>query len=199
MHEITAETAPDRRPAIVICAWDARDPLWDPVEDLSGEPWSPNGARTVAVSPTDPEALADTLTAHLKDQSTRALLLIGRSNGSQSFQLQMRAENRALTGGRRLDGIGPSVARVTAPVAEIVRALADVGLAAEATSEAEDDVGSYLLYRVLAGLPEDADTPAVGLLRAPIEGDAQAVQRAVKTTAQAIARHLSPLPRARAV
>lgn len=197
MHDTIADTAPDRRPAIVICAWDADDPVWDPIEDLSGAAWSPAGARTVAVPSADPEALAATLSAHLRDNGTRALLLIGRSRHAEGFQLQMRAENRSLRGGQRLDGVGPSVARVTAPVAEMVRALADEGLDAEATSEAEDDVGSYLLYRVLAELAEDADAPAVGLLRAPAEGDDQATRRAVKTTAQAMARHLSPLPRTR--
>lgn len=198
MHDTIADTPPDRRPAIVICAWDADDPVWDPIEDLSGEAWSPSGARTVAVPSADPEALAATLSAHLRDNGTRALLLVGRSRHAEGFQLQIRAENRALAGGQRLDGVGPSVARATAPVAEMVRALADEGLNAEATSDAEDDVGSYLLYRVLAGLSEDADTPAVGLLRAPTGGDDHAVQRAVKTTAQAMARHLSPLPRSRA-
>jgi pyrrolidone-carboxylate peptidase len=197
MHDTIADTPPDRRPAIVICAWDADDPVWDPVEDLSGEAWSPSGARTVAVPPSDPESLAATLAAHLRDTGTRALLLIGRSRHAHGFQVQIRAENRALTGGHRVDGIGPSVARATAPVADMVRALAEEGLQAEATSEAEHDVGSYLLYRVLSGLAEDLDTPAVGLLRAPTEGDDGAVQRAVKTTAQAMARHLSPLPRAR--
>lgn len=197
MHDTTAETTSDRRPAIVICAWDADDPVWDPVEDLSGEAWSPSGARTVAVPSADPEALVDTLSAHLRDNGTRALLLVGRSRRANGFQLQVRAENRALIGGERLDEVGPSLARATAPAAEIVRALADAGLEARATSEAEEDVGSYVLYRLLAGLPEHADTPAIGLLRAPPSGDDADVQRAVKTTAQAIARHLSPLPRAR--
>lgn len=197
MHD-TADTPPDRRPAIVICAWDADDPIWDPIEDLSGDPWSPEGARTVAVAPEAPEALADTLAGHLDHAGTRALLLLGRSRKGSGFQLQMRAENRAGGDGRGR-GVGPSVARATAPVAEMVRALADAGLEAEATSDAEDDVGSYLLYRILTGLPDDADTPAVGLLRAPAGGDEHVVQRAVKATAQAMARHLSPLPRARAV
>lgn len=197
MLDIAAETTPDHRPAIVICAWDADEAAWDPVEDLSGRPWNPNGARTVAVPADDPEALATTLSNHLSDQRTRALLLVGRTRRSEGFRMQMRAENRSLDGGKRMNTIGPGIARATAPVAEIVRALNEAGLAADASSDAEEDVGSYLLYRVLANLPEGADTPAIGLLRAPEHEADAAVQRAVKTAAQAMARHLSPLPRVR--
>lgn len=198
MIDTAAETTPDHRPAIVICAWDAAEVAWDPIEDLSGEPWSPAGARTVPVAAADPVALASTLSAHLNDKRTRALLLVGRTRRSDGFRLQIRAENRNLDSGERTDDVRPSVARATAPVADIVRALKEAGLAADASSDAEDDAGSYLLYSILANLAEDADTPAIGLLRAPAgEGDA-AVTRAVKTAAQAMARHLSPLPRSRA-
>jgi hypothetical protein len=79
----------------------------------------------------------------------------------------------------------------------MVAALHDAGLAASASSVCEGDAGSYLLYRVLSGLPDGADTPAIGLLRAPQGQPDAAVQRAVKAAAQAMARHLSPLPRAR--
>jgi len=90
------------------------------------------------------------------------------------------------------------MARATAPVAEIVRALGEAGLTADASSESEDDAGSYLLYRVLSGLRDGPDTPAIGLLRAPEHEPDAAVQRAVKAAAQAMARHFSPLPRSRA-
>lgn len=199
MPETAVETPPDPRPAIVICAWDADESGWDPVEDLSGLPWSPPGARTVAVPADDPEALASTLSHHLSDQRCRALLLVGRTRKTDGFRLQIRAENTAPDGVHRREGVGPSVARATAPVAEIVRALNDAGLSAGATSEAEEDAGSYLLYRVLSNLPDGADTPAVGLLRAPENEPDAAVQRAVKAAAQAMARHMAPLPRARAV
>jgi len=197
MVEVAAEATPDHRPAIVICAWDVDEAAWDPVEDLSGQPWSPTGARTVAVAADDPDSLASTLSAHLSDQRTRALLLVGRTRRSEGFRMQMRAENRTLDGARRMNSVGPGVARATAPVAEIVRALNEAGLTADASSDAEEDAGSYLLYRVLAGLPEGSDTPAIGLLRAPEHEADAAVQRAVKTAAQAMARHLSPLPRVR--
>lgn len=198
MLDTAAEPSSDPRPAIVICAWDQAERAWDPVEDLSGVPWSPPGARTVPVAAAEPEALAETLSAHLADKRTRALLLIGRSQRGDDFRLQLRAENRTLGGAARMDEVGPGVARSTAPVADIVRALKDAGLAASATSEAEDDAGSFLLYSVLAHLDEVADTPAVGLLRLPADESPAAVTKAVKAAAQAMARHLSPLPRSRA-
>lgn len=198
MPDIAAETTPDHRPAILICAYDADETAWDPVEDLSGEPWSPSGARTVAVSGGEPDALASALSAHLADRRCRGLLLVGRTRRSDAFRLQLRAENRSLDGVRRLNNVGPGVARATAPVADIVRALNEAGLSVDASSDAEEDAGSYLLYRVLSNLPEGLDTPAVGLLRAPEIAPDAAVQRAVKTAAQAMARHLSPLPRSRA-
>lgn len=197
MLDTSAEPPTDPRPAIVICAWDKAERAWDPIEDLSGVPWSPPGARTVHVAAADPEVLAATLSEHLADTRTRALLLIGRTRRSDGFQLQIRAENRTLDGAARMDEVGPGVARSTAPVADIVRALKDAGLDASATSDAEEDAGSYLLYSVLAHLDEAADTPAIGLLRAPVDEGAAAVTKAVKAAAQAMARHLSPLPRSR--
>lgn len=198
MFEPRDETALDSRPSLVICAYDGDGVGWDPVEDLSGEPWSPVGARTLPVAAADPETLAATLSRHLGDRTCRGLLLVGRTRRSDGFLLQIRAENRSLNGGRRLDDVGPAMARATVPVAEIVRALNREGLEAGSTSESEDDVGSYLLYRILCSLPDGPDTPAVGLLRAPERQPDDAVQRAVKAAAQAMARHLSPLPRSRA-
>lgn len=142
--------------------------------------------------------MASTLSTYLSDDRCRALLLVGRTRKAEGFRLQMRAENRTSEGIHRPDDVSPSVARATAPVGDMVRALQEAGLAAGATSEAEDDAGSYLLYRVLTSLPDGSATPAVGLLRAPEDESDDAVQRAVKAAAQAIARHLSPLPRSRA-
>lgn len=198
MSDTASETPPDSRPAILICAWDSAEKGWDPVEDLSGVPWSPAGARTVAVPGGEPGALAETLADHLGDQRCRALLLVGRTRRSPNFRLQIRAENRSLDGVHRLTTVGPAIARATAPAADMVRALSEAGLAVDTSSDAEDDAGSYLLYRVLSDLPEGLDTPAVGLLRAP-EGRSDAdVQRAVKIAAETMARHLAPLPRSRA-
>lgn len=192
-------TQTDQRPAIVICAWDADETGWDPVEDLSGEPWSPAGARTVAIPADSPTRLADALADRMRDPRCRALLLVGRTQRPGGFQLQLRAEHRAPDGARSDHGTAPSVARSTAPIAEMVRALDAAGVPAAATSEAEDDTGTFLLYSVLSGLPDGIDTPAIGMLRAPDNATDDAFTRAVKIAAQAMARHLSPLGRARAV
>jgi hypothetical protein len=190
--------APDYRPALIICAYDADEQGWDPVEDLSGEPWHPNGARTLAVAGGEAEALATLLSEHLGDGRCKGLLLVGRTTHSGSYRLQIRAENRSPDGSRGRDGLAPSMARATAPITDMVRDLTEAGLAVTTSSESEDDAGSYLLYRVLSGLADGEDTPAIGLLRAPAAEPDEAVQRAVKVTAQAMARHLSPLTRARA-
>ena len=195
MLDIQADAASDRRPAIVICAYDAGETGWDPVEDLSGVAWNPAGARTVAVAADAPENLAVSLQEHLRARGCRALL-VGRTGHGESFRVQMRAENRVLNGTDRLDDTGPGVARATAPVLEIVEALNEAGLAAVASSESEADAGSYLLYRILSGLPDGIDSPAIGLLRAPASASDAAMQRAVKVAAATIALHLSPLPRA---
>jgi hypothetical protein len=79
----------------------------------------------------------------------------------------------------------------------MVQALQDIGLSADATSDGEDDVGSYLLYRILCALPEGIDVPSVGLLRIPGDAEPEVVEQGIKAVAGVIARHMSPLPRAR--
>ncbi|WP_200808760.1 hypothetical protein [Brevundimonas sp. SH203] len=185
----------DRRPGIIICAYEGEDAGWDLVEDLSGEIWSPAGARAVPISGNDPDALASTLAARLGSGDCRAVLLVGRTHKGQGFRVQMRAENRTLDYKHRLSSTGPGVARATAPVADILRALSAAGLQADASSEAEEDAGSYLLYRVLADLPDGAVTPSIGLLRAPAPANEAAVRKGVKAAASAMASHLTPLPR----
>ena len=189
MLDTAAEEKPDRRPAMIVCVYETADAVW-PLRETTA-------ARILPLGPDDPTVLAGAITGHLKDEACRAILLVGRTRKADRFRIQMRAENRALVGGEKLSLTGPAVARATAPVSEMVRALSDAGLAAEATSESEDDAGSYLLYRVLTALPDNADAVAVGLLRAPVGLPETEVRRGVEAAAQAVARHLSPLPRAR--
>lgn len=190
---------PDRRPAIAICAWDPSFTAWDPVEDLSGDPWNPVGARTLPVpGSSSTEALAAQLSAMIASGECGALLLVGRTAHEGGFRLQMRAENRCLDRSDRLDHTGPGVVRATAPTAKIVRDLTAAGLSALAASDAEEDAGSYILYRILNDLPDGAASPAIGLIRAPSEAPNAKVQAAVKTAASVIARHLAPLPRSSA-
>ncbi len=193
------ESAPDLRPGLVICAYDADETAWDPIEDLSGQPWCPVGARTIAVAPEARETLAERLSSHLKDGACRGLLLVGRTRQGADFRIQTRAENRQPGGRDRIDAHAPGMARATAPVPEMVRALNEAGLSVNASSEAEGDAGDYLLFRILNALPEGVDTPAVGLIRAPAALDDAGVTAGVKAAAGAIALHMAPLPRRRAV
>ena len=193
MLDTIAEKQPDRRPAIVVCVHDIADPLWPEGDDA----WSPPGARLRSVGPGDPAALAGLITGQLDDSDCRAVLLIGRTRKSDGFRIQMRAENRALTGGQKVSRTGPSLARATAPAADMVRALNEAGFVADATSDSEEDVGSYLLYRILTALPDNADAPSVGLLRVPAAMEGDQLRLGVQTAAAAMARHLPPLPRAR--
>lgn len=194
-YETAGPDRTDRRPGIAICAYDGDVEGWDLVEDLSGEVWSPPGARTVRIPAAAPDVLAATLGEHLRSGDCRAVLLVGRTHKGGGFRMQMRAENRRLDRKERLSQTGPGVARTTAPVADIVRALNAAGLSADASSEAEEDVGSYLLYRVLADLPEGPHTPAIGLLRAPVPADEAAVKKGVKAAASVMAGHMALLPR----
>ncbi|NBB52572.1 hypothetical protein GVN24_30280 [Rhizobium sp. CRIBSB] len=199
MLDPSTDSLPDLRPSLVICAYDNNEVCWDPVEDLSGRAWSPPGARTVAASADTPDALAETLIEHLRDASCRGVLLVGRTRESGSFRIQTRAENRMPGKPHRIDPNAPGLARTTVPVADIVRALNDAGLLAVATSEAEDDSGDYLLFRVLNAMSEGTDTPAVGLLRAPVDLTDEVVAAGIKAAAAAIAAHMSPLPRRRPI
>ncbi|RYG19067.1 MAG: hypothetical protein EON96_03700 [Caulobacteraceae bacterium] len=196
MNDIDGPVSVDRRPGIIICAYDGEDEGWDLVEDLSGEIWSPIGARSVPIAAADPDVLASTLAARLGSGECRAVLLVGRTHKGDGFRVQMRAENRTLDYKDRLSRTGPGIARTTAPVADMVRALNAAGLEADATSEVEEDVGSYLLYRVLSDLPDGPLTPSIGLLRAPSPANEAAVRKGIKAAASAMASHLTPLPRA---
>lgn len=141
------------------------------------------------------EILADTLTNLLSGGECSALLLVGRTVHAGPVRIQMRAENRRLGEPGRLDSTNPSIARVTAPVADMLRDLTAAGVPAIAASDAEDDAGSYILFRVLADLPDNLESPSIGLLRIPDGTSETIVRTAVKTAASAMARRLAPLPR----
>ncbi|OYX56164.1 MAG: hypothetical protein B7Y86_10650 [Brevundimonas subvibrioides] len=196
MLDTIAENQPDRRPAILVCIYESADPLWTAIDEEVVS-WTPPGTRLRPVGPGDPAALAALITGQLEDADCRAVLLVGRTRKSNGFRVQLRAENRALDGGKKISQTGPALVRATAPAAEIVRALIDAGLVADASSDSEEDTGSYLLYRVLAALPDNADAPSVGLLRVPASLNVDQLRLGVQTAAAAMARHLSPLPRAR--
>ncbi len=197
MLDTHAATPPDRRPAILICVYEADDPAWPALDERSQADWSPPGARTLPFGPGDPEILAGLISAELRSTECLSVLLVGRTRRSDGFRIQIRAENKALTGGAKLTSTGPALARATAPAAEMVRALTEAGLTADATSDSEEDAGSYLLYRVLTALPDNADAPAIGLLRAPVSIGSETLRRGVQAATGVMARHMAPLPRHR--
>ena len=190
-----AETETAGGPAILICAYDPGDDAW-PLDDASsGPPWSPPGVRSITIPGGDSEGLATRLSERLAQRGCRALLLVGRTQRGDGFRVQMRAEHHRPEDGETGYGTGPSLARTTAPVADIVEALHAAGLAAGASSESDDDAGSYLMYRILTALPDGVDVPAVGLLRAPEGLPAELVRRGVKAAATAMAGRLGPISR----
>jgi len=189
MLDTAASPPPDRRPAIVICAYEADETRWDPIEDLSGVPWSPTGARTVALQSAEVGELVEALSQCLPD--CRGVLLLGRGRDDSRFTIQLRAERREPDLARR----GPSIVRATAPAAEMAQALREGGLEVEISSEGEDDAGNRLLHHLLNHLPDPMQAPSIGLLRLPAQGDEATVTRGVKLAAAVMARHLAPMPR----
>lgn len=195
MLDTLPETYPDRRPAIILCACELDDAAAFGAACADG--WDPAGARTRVIGPGDPASLATSITSELQKSDCRAVLLVSRTSRTQGFRIQMRAENRASTGGAKLSKTGPATARATAPAAEIVRALSAAGLSANATSDCEDDAASHLLYRILTALPDAVDAPSVGLLRAPETTDPESLLTGIRVATSVMARHLSLLPRSR--
>lgn len=196
---LQAENAPDPRPAIVVCVYETDDPARSLMDEEGAGRWMPQTALVLPLGPDDPAILAGLITEHLGRRDCRAVLLVGRTRRSDGFRVQMRAENRELSGTAKWSNTGPAVARATAPVSEMIRALNDAGLSAAATSDSEDDVGSYLLYRILTALPDDADVPAVALLRAPVSLDLATVSHGIQVAAGVISRQLAMPPRERPV
>ena len=187
-------TESDRRPVILICAWDSGDEVWDPVENLSGDEWTPPGARSLTLDAAEPDALLAIISDWLSKRGSRALLLVGRApRGGDDFMVQLRAE-RLREDGEAGGFTEPSVARVTAPAALMLRALHEEGLPASASSNSEDDAGSELLFRLLTALP-DGDAPAIGLLRVPEGASLDLSRKGVKAVAAAMASCLAPMPR----
>ncbi|HEV7228969.1 hypothetical protein [Brevundimonas sp.] len=182
----------DARPEIVVC-------VCDPAVDaaLSGASALTLGlasARARKVEGADAEALARDLERQVRDRSCRALLILGRAREG-GFRIQTRAENRTLGGKGRFLPTGPGVVRATASAQELMRALTDAGQDAAVSSESDGDAASHLLFRALCDLPDGFDAPAVALLRVPADDPAR-VGVGIEAAMTAIARHLSPAPRA---
>lgn len=193
MLDLNRDATHDRRPFLAIMPWDRGFRGWDPIEAQTGEPWHPAGARVQALAPDEPEAAAQALIEAITERRISALLLVGRTRHSGPIRLQTRAENRTLDGRDRHDHTAAGVVRATVPAGDILRELNRAGLAAQIASDAEEDAGSYLLYRILAALPDSLSVPAVGLLRLPRDMAPEPTDQAIKVAASAIARHIPAL------
>lgn len=194
------DTPPDRLdntrlPCIAICNWAEGPMVWDLVEDLSGVPWNPAHARTQLVEgKSDIQALASELVGKLLSNEVRALLLLGRTRHEGSARLQIRAEVPKIEG-LRSNHLSPGVVRATAPTADILSAVKAAKVPVTASSDAEDDAGSRLLYAVMTALENNPETPAVGLMRFPSTMGEQAVSQAVKAAATVMTQHMAPQTR----
>jgi hypothetical protein len=182
MFDLEADAEADPNAIVVVCT-----PETEAFGEGRTDAHSLSGVRLETVAWREPEALIRSLTERLKAPSPPGLLLVGRSR-SELFRVQMRVEGRNLG---RSNGFRPGVARSTAPVADMVRALTQAGLAAEASSDPEEDAGSTLLYRLLSDLP-DGDAPPIGLLRAPASASGETLQLAIRAAAATLARRLAP-------
>jgi hypothetical protein len=171
-----------RRPHVGLCAIG--------LEGVTAPPSGPGVAAGYRTLDGDTAGLLRALNAG----EVQGLLLVAPGPPDGPFQLQLRAENRTPEG-KRLLPTGPSVARTTVPVPELVRALLDRSEAAEVVSTGPADGAGALFYRVLAGLDDDRDTPPIGLLRTPADATVERLQAAAAACAQAIGRRLGPLPR----
>jgi len=181
-----------RLPCILVCNWSTGQMVWDLVEDLSGVLWNPANARTELVEgQQDTKALTELLVGKILDHEARAILLLGRTRHEGPARLQLRAEVPKIDGQRR-DHQSPGVVRATAPTADILSAVKAAHVSLVASSDAEDDAGSHLLYSVMTALASTPEMPAVALLRFPASMGEVPVSHAVKATITVMTQHLAP-------
>lgn len=190
MLDTTLGSASDRRPLIAILPWDTGFRAWDPHDSASGEVWQPRGARVETLKPDSLDGLAEQLVDRLGHHSLSAILLVGRSSHTGTIHIQTRAENRVPGTGHRDNPLAPGIVRTTLPAPEILRDLKDAGLQAKGASEAEDDAGSQLLFRILSALPDSGATPPIGLIRVPRDMAPEQVNQTIRTVASAVSRYL---------
>lgn len=170
--------APDRangRPTLLVCGFDAGDgTAAELLRRLSDDGRGP--VRSLTVPPSWREA-AETILKAAAESLAAGVLLFDLRPQAGVFEVLMRAENVAsrrrrdgegvLFGRERISPIGPGVARATAPVAAMVRALQAEGLPVRASSDAGDDLVNYALYRMLTEYDGLARAPDVGAVFAP--------------------------------
>lgn len=187
------------------------NPAVEAVRRLIQARWSPpEGEVEAMITPTLWSESVDRVLDAVADLRPGGVLLVAHDAKSRAFEVQMRAANRvsrrrrdasgALFGRERIAATGPGVARVTAPVMAMVRAIEATTLPVRASSDLGDGVGNYALYRLLTEFADASDAPDVGALVAPGRlGDEgatppEAVLSAVCAAVSAFARALRPAP-----
>jgi pyrrolidone-carboxylate peptidase len=215
MQELARARAPDRG-RLLLCGFgpcpDAPDnAAVQAVRRLIETRWSPRDGEVQAmVAPVLWNDSVEAVMGAVADLRPRGLLLVAHDAQERDFAVQMRAANRvsrrrrdasgALFGRDRIAATGPGVARVTAPVMTMVRAIETLSLPARASSDLGDGIGNYVLYRLLTEASDTPGAPDAGALVAPGRlGDGgptppEAVLSAVCAAATAFARALIPAP-----
>ncbi len=168
---------------------------------MVAQTWAPAGARLETVTAPaswtrGPQAVEAAMAATASD----AILLVFAAPRASAFQVLMRAQNRAARRRPDIDGeiwsapriapTGPGVARVTAPVPDLVAAIKALGLAVVASSEVDDHVGNLTLYRLLTALDPEGTARPIGALAVPAAASLDEAERATKAACAALAQRL---------
>ena len=188
------------------------NPTAEVVERLIAQAWAPRGARVRAlVAPVRWGGSAEMIDQALRESGCDGALMLGVAGKAREFRVEMRARNHAdrrrpdadgkLWRNAKIDPTGPAVARSTAPVVEMMRAIQDAGYPSVASSDAGDYLCNFTLYRLLTGVGEGVDGPPVGFLHVPrfferdgvdVPVELDDLERAVKAAATAFAFSLMP-------
>ena len=209
------ELPSDLAPALLICGFGPFpaalvNPASLVVGSLRERGWSPNGARAAySLIPTIWDVAPERVQEAMVDCGCAGVLMVGVAARARSFRVEMRAQNRtaktrpdasgAVLGRDRIDPTGPAVARATAPVADMLRALRAEGLSAEPSSDAGAYLCNFTLYRVLTGYAGRLAAPSAGFLHVPqaretagpdAPSNLETIELAVRAAAQAYAEAL---------
>jgi pyroglutamyl-peptidase len=183
------------------------------IEKIASEGWAPPGAALEAeVVPVQWSGAPETIAHRVRSSGCDGVLMVGVASKARTFRVEMRAQNRVNRRRRDADGaawigekilpIGPAVARATAPVADMVRAIQRAGFPCEASSDAGDYLCNFTLYRVLVDTAADPQPPTAGFLHVPMEVvrdgrlmplGLSEIEHAVKAAAAAFALRLAPV------
>ena len=196
---------PTHLPRLIVCAWN--DEGVDTAATLESRGWRHDRAEVIhAVLPAEPSEAFDALLELMREHAASGVLIVEASGRGVRVPLgagnrRARSDGAAAASGRerRISPVGPGSARVTAPVAEMLRAIAAERMAASVVAEASDRRGNHLIYRLLTEAAAGAGAPTVGALLLPAAAgsdglgtDAAADARALCAAVLAFAETLAP-------